>query len=67
MKMLWQKKLQDDGILPKRRYEMRKEVVKCDKCKKDLVRAKREWLNVHEDESFVNFQDYKKLYPNVFK
>ena len=46
---------------------MRKEVVKCDKCKKDLVRAKREWLNVHEDESFVNFQDYKKLYPNVFK
>ena len=33
----------------------------------ELAKARREWLNIHEDESFVNLQDYKKLYPNVFK
>lgn len=33
----------------------------------ELAKAKRKWLNIHEDESFVNLQDYKKLYPNVFK
>lgn len=33
----------------------------------DEMKRKREWLNVHEDESFTDIQDYKELYPNIFK
>ena len=32
----------------------------------ELRKEKRAWLNVHEDDSFINMQDYKDLYPEIF-
>lgn len=28
--------------------------------------TKREYLDIHEDESFINIQDYKELYTKIF-